>query len=190
MKNPMFQNALPDTVIYNTLELASAWVDGYTDLFLFQRVSPSGQTYGEIRDSFSLTDSSASTSSVSPQRFSSSFGCPGIRSSGASGFFGAIGTSPPVPASQSASSSSPFYPSSGPTNRYLTASPDWFSDHYEQRMLPQVRPSEDESWDDIRDELDRVLFELCSRLNGQSDRDDDTGSQNMRSPNRTIRKVT
>lgn len=169
LQNPMFQNSLPDTVIYNTLELATAWVEGYADLFLFQRVSPSRQTYGEIRDGFNLEGSSTS-SSVSAQPLSSSFGCPGIRSSGAAGFFGAIRTRPQLPtSSQGISSASPSYPSSGYTNRYLTASPESLSVQYEQLHL---HPSEGESWDDIHDELDRV-YELCSRLNGQSDSDDD-----------------
>src|SRR5271170_3616636 len=35
-QNPRFQNTLPDSIIYNPLELATAWVDGYADLFLFQ----------------------------------------------------------------------------------------------------------------------------------------------------------
>lgn len=173
LQNPMFQNSLPDTVIYNTLELATAWVEGYADLFLFQRVSPSGQTYGEIRDGFNLGRSSTS-SGVSAQPLSSSFGCPGPRSSGAAGFFGAIGTRRPLPTSQGVSSSSPSYPSSGYGNRYLTASPDSFSNQYEQL---HVHPSEGESWDDIQDELDRV-YEICSRLNGQSDSDDGTPTEN------------
>jgi hypothetical protein len=50
LQNPRSQNALPDRVIYNTLELATARVDGFADLFLFQRVSPSRETYGEIRE--------------------------------------------------------------------------------------------------------------------------------------------
>jgi len=181
LRNPMFQNALPDTVIYNTLELATSWVDRYADLFSFQHISPSGQTYGEIRDRFNLGGQSAAiTTSVCPPSFSSSFGQPGKISSGAYGDFGAIGTQPPAPtSSRGTHSSSPFYPSSILANRILCASPDTLSDISEQTTNPTFHlPKPSQTWDDIRAEMDRV-FELSSRLNGQSESEDDTPSEDQ-----------
>ena len=157
LQNPGFQNTLPDSVIYNTLELATAWVDGYADLFLFQRVSPSGETYGEIRDNFKLGGWPTGTSSVFPPQFSTSAARLGMSSSATPVMFGAIGTRLPAPtSSQETSSSSASYPSSGSTNRNGYARQDSLSDLYEEPMEPPIHPSEDDSWDYIHSELDSI----------------------------------
>ena len=176
LQNPGFQNTLPDSVICNTLELATAWIDGYADLFLFQRVSPSGKTYGEIRDNFKLGGWPTGTSSVFPPQFSTSAVRLGMSSSATPGMFGAMGARPPAPtSSQEASSSSASYPSSGSTNLDGYAGQASLSDLYGEPMQPPIHPSEDESWDYIHCELDRV-YQLDSMLNGQSDSEEDTPS--------------
>ena len=179
LQNPRFQNALPDSVIYNTLELATAWVDGYADLFLFQRVSPSEETCAEMRDNFHLAEPPTGTRNVFAPHFSSSATRRGTHSTGPPGLFGAIGSGPPSPtSSHGASSLSPSYPSSGSINDDGYARQDSLSDSGEEPMEPSIHPSDDESWDYIRGELDRV-YQRRYRLNGQSDSDEGTSCGNL-----------
>src|SRR5271170_3310233 len=141
LQNPRFQNALPDSVIYNTLELTTAWVDGYADLFLFERVSPSAETYAEIPDNLKLGGLHTGTSNVLSPDSSATATLMGMPSTRPSGLFGAVGSSPHVPASsQGASSSSLSSPSSGSTNRHRYARQDPLSDLCEEPMETRIQP--------------------------------------------------